>query len=108
MKRAKFLSVILITAVVLAACGSDELKGTKWAYYTKDNIKVGFSFNEDGTGTSSFGQFEVDIEYETSGNTLSIISSANDKKTDYTYEIEGDTLKLTDKEDNEEIVYTRE
>ncbi len=108
----KFLAILMVLMMVLSLAACDGGKGKEeetltlvgqWEY---ESGGYTYTFNEDGTGTYSFGGTEMKFTYEDKGNAFSLLYDGNTDATDYEYVIEGKTLTVTDSFGSP-VVYTR-
>ena len=93
----KILSIVLITCVALTGCGKKEKKDPivgKWVYESMDSIY--YKFNEDGTGSYTFGGATKKFTYKIDGNKISILYDGDNVSFDTTFEIKDKTLNVKD------------
>ena len=101
-KKTLFLSLVLISMIVLSGCGKKTKKNTivgKWAHssgYT-------YTFNEDKTCSYGIAGASMKCTYKVDGDKLSILYDGNTVSFDTTYSIDGDELNVKDSLGNDTI-----
>ena len=104
-KKTLFLSLVLISMIVLSGCGKKTKKNTivgKWAHssgYT-------YTFNEDKTCSYDAMGTLMKCTYEIDGDKISIMYTGSTVPFETTYSIDGNKLNVIDSFGNDTI-YTR-
>lgn len=106
-KKLLFVVFAFIALVTLAGCGSSKedsksLIGS-WKHETSDYT---YKFNDDKTGSYSYGNTEMKFTYEDKGDKVSILYDGNNVASTFEYKIEGKKLLIKDSFGSD-VVYIR-
>ncbi len=110
------MACVLLSAVLLCSCGSEEPKEETTAAndaavvgtWTEEFFDSGFIFNADGTGTDTF--WDLTFTYTAvEGNLMLIYDTELYGASNYTYSVSGNQLTMTriDTEETDTITYTK-
>ena len=94
------VALLFVTLFATTGCGKKGLVGSwETSGYT-------YTFNEDKTGSYSYGSTKMEFTYEDDGKTVSILYTGNTIASSYDYKIEGDKLIIKDSFGSD-VIYTR-
>lgn len=63
---------LMVASMALFACGANPVVGTWYEYSTKSGKTITYTFNEDGTGSSTGDVFDYNFTWESTGNSVSM------------------------------------
>ncbi len=85
--------ILVIGIIALAGCGKKN-EGIIGSW--KHSTGYVYTFNNDKTGSYSFGDAKMEFTYEDDGSKVSILYTGNTIASDYEYKIEGNKLIIKD------------
>ena len=108
MKKILIVIALVLAATILTACGKKE--------ETKKSLIIGswkhtsgyvYTFNEDMTGSYSYGDSKMEFTYEDDGKKVTILYTGNTAASSYKYKVEGKKLTIKDSFDND-VIYIKQ
>ena len=95
-----FIALLVVGLFAITGCGK---KGLVDSWETSGYT---YTFNEDKTGSYSYGSTKMAFTYEDDGKTVSILYTGNTIASSYEYKIDGDKLIIKDSFGSD-VIYTR-
>ena len=102
----KKIIIIVIALIMLCGCGkkNDPTIIGKWTY---EDGNYTYTFNEDKTGSYTFGDITMNFTYSIEGDKISILYPESTEPFETTFTIDGNKLNIVDSFGNDTIYIRR-